>query len=71
MSDMCGEVLEVDKSSPAQTDKKKRLSLSVLNYIDLIHGEHCADSLRDLYFICLLDKSQCSANRPKFFPRQI
>ena len=35
MSDTCGEVLQVDKSLAAHTDKKMRLSLSVFR-IDLL-----------------------------------
>ena len=45
------DVFMVDKSSPAQTDKETRLSLSVQNCTELMRDEHCADSLRELYFI--------------------
>ena len=55
----------------ALTDKEIRLSLSVQNYTDLMHDEHCADLLRELYFICSSDTLPCSANRPRYFPRSM
>ncbi len=52
--DTSNKVLRSADPSLSRTDKEMRLSLSVINYIDLIHGERCADLLRELHtlFAC-------------------
>lgn len=68
MSDMCGEVLEVDKSLSAHTDKKKRLSLSVFR-IDLLSIAAVVSS--QLFCYTTDDRfsgSLCQASRQKYYP---